>query len=536
MSKLQIDLTGKGGLAPRFDGDYSGHTNYNLRYIGRDDQMAHGWYNPFKRYGYLNAANSTRDDLTVATGSPNIYIGSALYDMANNDFYVAERGAKDDGKSHHEVYRADGMDDTDLESVLDLGASVAIHDLEMYQINGVPKIFYAYDKNGTAEVGYASVNDSMTTKVNTWLTTTATGAFSSTLTNDVFMRVADDGFMYLFHDGNIHKLDGREVTGLPGTVTENVLVFPDYWQITDALNTNGLFYIPIRQDQAPPAITVVLANATVGVYVWDKTTTLTNMQNYIAIPGIREIRKIYVSPKGTIRVITINSEANVEIRELQGNVFQVLETIGNGMYPVYHDSLSVYGLCTTWLGKDGQIYCHGQTSEKDREGFFNIGAITSTAGPGIMVIGGVGTAPNKLTFYISDTTAGPGYRLYKWGPYAENGGGGTPYKGDVYTLVKFLPAMSTVNYLDIYCRPAGSGTATAATVKIYFNQSASAWATKTITLAEAGTGFKRIEINKPFVNAVQLEIEFSTAIAMSANVDFAPSYAILDYSPTKTKG
>ena len=527
MSKLTIDLSGKGGLAPRFNGDVH-NANYNLRYIGREDQMAHGWYNPFKRYGYMSPSNSTRQDLQVDTGAPNALITSALYDMANDDIYVGERG--------REVYRGDSFSDLDLAGVLDVGVSNTIHDLEMYMINGVQKIFYTYDKNGTAEVGYADVGGSMANAHSNWLTTDATGAFSNTLTNDIFMRVADNGFGYIFMDNQIHKIDGTTSGGAAGTVTANVIIFPPYFQITDALDTNGRFYIPIRQDTSPSSLAISISNAPVGVYVWDRFSTAVNMQNYIAIPGIREIRKIYVSPKGTIRVITINSESYVEIRELQGNNFNVIETLGYGMYPRYHDSLSIYGLNTTWLGADGQIYCHGRVTEKDEEGIFNIGAITSTAGSGIMFLGGVGNAPSGLNFYISDTTSVPSYRLYKWSPHLGAGGTGTAYRGDVYTLVKFLPAMSTINYIDIYCRPSGSGATTIATIKPYFNQSATAWASKAVTLSEAGTGLKRIDVGKPYINAVQLEIEFSTAVNLSGLTDFSPSFAVIDYTPTNTKG
>lgn len=526
--KLTIDLTGKGGLAPNFykSGDAFGN-NFNLRYEGKENQMVGGWYNPFKRPGYLCSVNASRDDISLDTGSINTIITSALYDMLNDDIYVAERG--------EEVYRGDGLSDIEFVSVLDLGVDNTIHDLEMYMINGVQKIFYTYDKNGTAEVGYADTGGAFANANSDWLTTDVTNNFSNTLINNIFMRVADNGFAYIFMDNQVHKIDGTTSGGATGTATANVITFPPYFQITDAIDTNGRIYMPIRQDTSPPTIGITLANAQVGVYIWDRLSTVVNMQNYIAIPGIREIRKIYVSPKGTIRVITINSEANVEIRELQGSVFNVIETLGDDIYPNYHDSLSVYGLNTSWLGNDGNIYCHGRVSENDKESFYKIGIITSSLGPGIMFMANAGSRADKLSFYISDTAVGANYRLYKWSPYTKIDGSGLAIIGNVYTLVKFLPPMSTVNYINIYCRPAGSGSGTIATIKPYFNQSTTAWASKAVTLDEAGTGLKRIEVGKPFVNTVQLEIEFSTSVNLSGNTDFSPSFAIIDYSVTKTK-
>ena len=407
-------------------------------------------------------------------------------------------------------------------------------DLEMYQINGVQKIFYVYEKSGNLEIGHADTGGAFANSNNDWLTADVSGSFTNTLVNDAFMRVADNGFAYIFQDNNIHKIDGNTSGGAAGTVTANVVQFPPYFQITDAVDNQGRIYAAVRQDKSPSSITITLSSAPIGVYIWDRRTTVINMQNYIAIPGIREIKKIYVSPQGTIRAITINSETIVEIRELQGYSFNVIKTIGRRAYPSYNDSVNVHGLFTTWVSVDGIVYSHGRLSENDPESIYKIGSLSGTS-HGLSFVGNVGTSPFKFALHVSDILSGT-YRFYKWSPNAKEDGTGLANAGNVYSLVKYLPQMSNINYIDIYCNPKGSGSGTIATVKPYFNQSATAWASKAVTLDETGRGYVRIEVNKPYVNAVQLEIEFSTTVNLSGLTDFAPSFAIVDYSVTNTKG
>lgn len=100
--------------------------------------------------------------------------------------------------------------------------------------------------------------------------------------------------------------------------------------------------------------------------------------------------------------------------------------------------------------------------------------------------------------------------------------------GNVFTPIIPLPTLSVVREITFYMIPGiNTGTDVVAYVKVYFNQSKTAWATKEITKDDLVKGWKRIQINQPNVNFIQIEIEFVEQI-MGRN-DFIPMYAELMY-------
>ena len=107
-------------------------------------------------------------------------------------------------------------------------------------------------------------------------------------------------------------------------------------------------------------------------------------------------------------------------------------------------------------------------------------------------------------------------------------------QGNVYSLVKLLPGMSTIKSVDIRCLPTTStGSTVIGTVKYYFNQSSTPSITKSITLEDASRGYINHELNKPYVNAIQVEVEFNTTQTLGAD-DFRPYSVIVDYATTNT--
>ena len=541
MAKLQIDLSGRAGLAPRHWGDLDRTVSTpELRYIGSEGQMASGIYNPFRRYGYCSPSNSTFQTTGINTAAT---IGSTIYDRVNNNFYCAERSQK--------IFKGANLDEaTSIPQALDLGTTgtPVLMDLEIYMMNGVRKLYYIYKTGGNLEVGnatlpFASANSN-------WLSTDTTGAFTNGLTNEAFMRVADNGFAYIFQDNNIHKIDGTTYGGANGTVTANVIQFPPFFQIVDAIDYRGNIYAAIHQDTAAirGAAAGVNYNAPTGIYIWDRLSNVVNVRDYIPVDGISRIRKIYIAPNGELRLIGENSERVVEIRRFTGSSFEKIEEVGIGCYPQFPDSLDSCSSLVVWLGADGIIYAHGNLTHLDKEALYKIGNLPEAhTFTGAILFGGstgasstTGYKAVKSGFYIGYNVATPLYHFKAWDMYGTGADGVTAQQeqGDVYTLVKYLPQMSNVNYIDIYMFPGGDGEnpgVTAGTVKIYFNQSSSAWASKVVTRGDSFNGYKRIEINKPYVNSIQLEVEFSTSTVVGA-FDFAPSYAVVDYTPTTTKG
>lgn len=545
MAKLTIDLSGRGGLAPRFWGDIDRTVaTPESRILGGEDQMADGIYNPFRRYGYLSPSNATFGAITFTGGTFDAMMGSSFYDGINDDFYFAERG--------RQLFKGDTLDDTELALSVDLGANNTIHDLEAYEVNAVRKMFVVYDKNGTMDISISSFPYDSGSDTTTWLTGTVSGAFANGLTNDAFMRVADNGFAYLFQDNNIHKIDGTANGGSNGTISANVLQFPNYFQITDAIDYRGNLYVVVRQDNIDirGAETEIARNATVGVYVWDRLTSVVRTRDFFPLEGIKEIRNIYVGPEGDIRLMVVNSERIVEILQFNGSTFKNIQEVGYRAYPIFIDGLTKFSKLTTWLGLNGNIYAHGKISNIDKEALYKIGTLPDTIATtgisaGALLFGGAttdsnpsGEKTNKTGLYVSYVT-GSTRTMKEWDIYGTGADGVTAKqaKGDVYTLVRFLPQMSTVNYIDIYTanrNDTGSDT-TEATLKIYFNGSTTAWASKTIFRNDARKGYRRIEINESFINAIQLETEFSTTLSIVTN-SFAPALAVVDYTPTNTKG
>jgi len=531
MAQLTIDMSGKAGLCQKWWGDsYLGATaKPQLRILGKEGEIAGGLYNPFKRYGYLNAGSNTFSGVNADGGDPNTLIGATIYDIVNDDAYFAEAG--------QELYKGDGLNDVALEAAVDYGADATIHDLEIYQVNDVRKLFTIYkDSSGDTEIGISDLPYDTSDDNLTWLTGTVSGAFSNSLINMAFMRVADNGFGYLFMDNQVHKIDGTADGGADGTITPNVLLFPANFQLTDACDYRGYVFIALRKDVADQLgnnINAKSQNSECGIYVWNRSTTTFGNADYIPLNGVKDIRKIWVSPQGDLRIMTTNSDRITQIRTYNGSTFKVIKTVGYLASPFYHDGLTTHDLMTTWYGQDGNIYSHGQITEDDNEALYNIGRPSVINSSGAILFGG--DLYSSAGLYISSIiTAAASPKIYKW-KWNDNTSA-TPHKGDVYTLVKYLPQMSTVKYVDVYCRPAGTGTGTIATIKVYFNQSSTAGFTHNVTLNEAGRGYVRLNIDKSFVNSIQLETEFSTTVALTGDTDFSPSFAVVNFEATSTKG
>ena len=97
--------------------------------------------------------------------------------------------------------------------------------------------------------------------------------------------------------------------------------------------------------------------------------------------------------------------------------------------------------------------------------------------------------------------------------------------------------MSVVRRVTIFCRQETvSSASTAATVKIYLNQAPSgAWlASKTVIRNDINKGYAEFEINKPYINSIQLEIEYPTEASIAS--DFNPSHATIEYEPSQDIG
>lgn len=542
MAVLRIDLSGRNGLAPfHFGSPWKLQSEPNLRYIGKQGQMAEGMWNPFRRHGYLSPATDGALAVDDGGGTFSSLLTASAYDAILDDQFWIEKTA--------EFYEGDGLDDLALTNTFDI-ANGTLTDLEIYQVNGTRKLFIIY-KNGSGNMDIVLSSLPTGTEDASWLTSTVSGSFTNAALGNPFMRTADNGLAYIFQDAYVHVLDGTTGGGANGTVRANQLTFPPFFQLTDAVDHRGNLYIALLQRTTDIFATDAqkIFSSPCGVYVWDRQSTQVRMRDYIPVYGVKEIRKIYVGPKGDLRIIVITANRTVQIMRLNGSVFEVLEELGIGAYPNVHDSLQVVGLGTYWIANDGYFYFHGQVSPSDPEGVFRINRVRAATANGsdpsqnivggaILFGGGTGVAayPSE-TFYVGyiDNNAG-GAATYHLKKIYINGSGtlsGTTqngFSGDVYSLVSYLPKLSKVDNIRIFMAPISStGSTVQGTVSIYFNQSTTAFKSQSVTRDDCARGYISIPINKPWVNSVQIKVAFATGVAL-ASTDFSPSFAEVEYS------
>lgn len=550
MAVLPIDISGRKGLSKRYFGNYDQIAQQNnKKFLGDPGEMVDGYWNPFRRAGVLAPSVDQFVSQTFSGGSGTLdaNAGSCIYDIVNSDYYFAERG--------RQIWKGDGLDDIQFTNVVDLGASgtPTIHDLEIYQINGTRKLFFIYETGGNLAAGISPLPYDSASDDPAWLNTTTTGAFTNALSSQyAFMRVADNGFAYIFADNTVHKVDGTTNGGTNGTVSANTLLFPPFFSIVDALDYRGLMFIGIHQTTMDSfaALGASMHGTPCGVYIWDRLSSVVQTRDYVPIEGVLAIKKIYVAPTGALRMICISSIGFPQIREYDGSTFRPIRELDLGAAPTFPDGLTVTGLSTFWIGCNGTFYGHGQTAPGEPEilakiGQFKAASATNPTGnvvTGALMFGGESTysgssgwRTERQTFTFAYSSSGN--FIKKYSPFdmnTINDVNQTPLQGDVFTPVIPLPVLSTAKSLEVYMArsDAASGSTVAATIKIYFNGSTTAWASKTILRSDIAKGYAHFEINLPYVMSIQLEIEFTTAVsAIHDNTDFQGYAAVLNYDP-----
>lgn len=91
--QITLDLSGRGGLAPRFWGDPDRTVPVqSLRYIAADGQLVDGYWNPFRRYGYASPANATMATVSMGSTALDGVPYAVEYDDYNNEIIFAAHG------------------------------------------------------------------------------------------------------------------------------------------------------------------------------------------------------------------------------------------------------------------------------------------------------------------------------------------------------------------------------------------------------------------------------------------------------------
>ena len=403
---------------------------------------------------------------------------------------------------------------------------------------------------GATTPGFYDINE------RNWLTKKQN--FSQAVTSTYnFIRTADNGFGYLFAQNRVHKIDGTVTGGINGFLTKDVLLLPPEFTITDAIDYRSRFYIAIQQYPTNSAVTnPVNFTGKVGVLVWNRISTQLGGTDFIEIPGVKEIKKLYVSADGRLRMITIGDHGITEIREFTYNdsggvSFLPTKLLSIGAFPQFPDGLVNSGDKVIWMGNDGRIYC-----EKGR----SVTAIHELKAPGNSTATVLNNIQSGTVLFASgNQTANNGLRSNKQGYYVSWKDGATTttakifpfddrtgaqvlqvqHPGHVYTGVFYLPQMSTVESMRIYNLPlVDEGPlpdTPVAKIEIFYNQSTTSshphGTTKTITAREAAKGYLDLKLNKQYIHAVQMKITWEPINQTVANT-YRPSMAYLTYKQT----
>lgn len=527
MAKLPaLDLSGRKGLA-----QYPSQSIRNA-YAIPDGFIVDGIFNPFIRYGFLSPATSTTTTVALDQ-SQNSHFKAAIYDAVNDDFYFGSDA----------LFRGDTTADVALTRVLVLPGSNAdtIRDLEIYQVNGVRKMFVPYQTAaGKADIAISSLPYDSSTDNPTWLTGTVSGAFTNDLNGDIFMQTSDNGFAYLFLENQVYKIDGTGATGGANGTISSALLFPVGYKMVDVIENKGKQYIALHaysnDTRSNNPVFTPSGKLDVGVYVWDRQTTVSSSSDFIPLPGFNVIHKIFISPTGKIRVLATDTSGYTMLLEYNGSTFQTIQRIGFNAFPLYRDALGTFASLNCWFGKDGILYMYGPVAPGDKEGLYKLysaGVASTNGGIILTATGTIAVAPAIYLTYQDAASTLTNTRL-KIFTIVSQAGVDITGSATVTYPVQILPKLSVVNSIRIFGAPcATTGSTNIASIKIYLNQSTTPWATKLVSLTDWSKGYLDLPVNKPYVNQVQLEIVYASGQTIGTS-DFAPAYGEIDYTATDT--
>lgn len=360
-----------------------------------------------------------------------------------------------------------------------------------------------------------------------------------------FLHISDNALMYWVVGNKMHTIDGSITGGEYGKISESVIQFPAYLNIVDIAETRSRMYVGVQTSTPITGSTSEFYEAQVcGVFVWDRKSQVQGQAELYQCPGAMSIAQLYTSSNGSVYAITINATGEGEIRTANGNQFEVIRKIGQKAWPSTRRSVVNTGGLSVWLGVDSNIYGFGSPFPGEKEGFFTLGSLFAYTASDLLncTVAFAGntdnTSPNTAVLFGTQPFSTSTYDIFKWIPNGEgtlDSVAQTAMQGDIYTKVNYLPSLSTIRDLTIYCAPTSTSAGTTiATINLYKNQSTTAFSTKTITDSMCNKGYVHFNLNEHNCNAIQMEIEYATTSISTTSI-FHPSVAILSYEPTTTR-
>lgn len=526
MAKIIVDMSGRKGLS-----NYTSLTN-NAYFIedGELVQSGSDMWNPFVRDGHLSPSFSSATNVTFDTTLTDA-VKCFVYDAVQDDYYVSAK---------HQIYKGDSLLDTSLANVYVGNASDNILDLELYQVNGVRKLFFVYKTAaGKADIGISSLPYDSATDNPTWLTGTVTGAFTNDLNNDAWIQNSDNGFAYFLMANQVYKIDGTLSGGANGTIS-SALLFPVDTTVVDSLDYNGKLFIALHKYSFNTRLSNLNYYPTgaveSGIYIWNKATTTASSSDYIPLPSVSIIHKIFLGGNGKISLIATNVSSVTSLYEFDGSSFVVVKTLSIAAYPVLRDGLSKFHNGVVFYAKNGYVYYIGKPNQYSDYGVFQIYNTDENSYPdGIIFQAKVSDSSALFIGYYSSVPSYKNIIVSMPINYSELlTSFETQNYSSLYYKTIFLPHLSTVNHVLVYgMKCLTSGSTQIGQVIVSINSDAFI-KTFLVTKDLWSRGYIDIPVEKPFVDSITLRVVYPGNVNVGRNEDFSPAYAEIDYTPTKT--
>lgn len=528
MPKKIINLSGLEGLVSTYYKDkYDALSHPEFKTMGTPSQIADGVCDPIARPGYISPATDSVDGVT----SPAANIRATITDTTNSNIYFLEGSA-----TPAKLYEGTSYIDRTLITKRTLPSNAIGTDLEIYTINGVRTFFYSYRRSTASTIGIWDFSAAFT---DNWFSNVASGGFFLGSTNTYKMIVADNGFMYVLDGSALHKVDGTTDGGANGTVTANVILFPATFQLIDGIDLRGNMWIAVVKtttDFIQRATYASVPENFAGIYVWDRSSTAVNMEDFIPIAGVHDIICMFIL-NGIPGCFTTSTGGMTQIRLYNGNEFEIQKELDLDAHPTVPDGIHMQGDGIIWLGNDGIVYFYGNIMAGSEKQLYKIGDMTRHVTTdkifnSASAILGVSSISAELIYYLCYDDTNPSRKIQQWRPHKKTGRVAVPT--EIYSKVEALPKMSKVTSVTLFYPPetSGSGTTAVMNVDIYLNQSATSWGTTTLDRDDATRGWQYIAVGERNINFIQLGLTYSNN---SMNFAITPSYAEVEYEVTTKK-
>ena len=405
LQRLIIDMSGRKGLTQKWFGDFNRHGydgdvhagQPNLRYLVEDGEIVSGIFNPITKHGYISPSANTFRNVPVLNSGTTINrvvpVNLVLNDV--RDIYF---GCNNGHLYISQTYYNSGVYD----AVTVSGALATFYswtDACQYSLNGSEKLFFAW-VNSTGS-GYISTIDSTDYTGSSWNENWSKNDVSTATSNLVFsvpslnlkFVVSSDSFLYILAGRKLHRLDGSTIGGTQGTLYEDILVGQANTVFTDGIEYKNNLYLIVKKGNVTNDYNELQpfhANSSetnfIGIYLWNKQSSFFNSSNFIQLNGIEDVKSIYITPTGNLRIIAITGSGATKIMEYNGTTFVSIQNLPYGSHPTTSKGIKSSGDLIYWLGSDGFIYAHGSDIPGEKELLFIIGQLP-TSGSG-SVVGG----------------------------------------------------------------------------------------------------------------------------------------------------